>query len=131
MDGFTCSLNHHRVARIARKIAKPLSVGDIEFVVSEGMTADELEELCSAVDPESYKELKKKEADLEHRLELLPDEEAKKLCGEYWNVVQELDYCKTLGWFHLGFQSALKLLGEPPEMHVVDGGAIQRKRVAR
>ena len=87
------------MARIARQLAKPLSPGDIEWVVSEGMTADEWDRLCSAVDPEGYQALKKKEANLQHRLDLLPDAESKKLCEEYWRWFKSWTIAKLLAGF--------------------------------
>jgi hypothetical protein len=85
-------------------------------------------ELCTAVDAD-YPAIEKRAAELEQQMKSLP-EEVQALCGEYSDLLIKREGVRQIAWFNLCFQAAIRLLGEPPEMHVVEGGATQRKRVA-
>jgi len=122
--------NHQRAARIAREIVKPLSAGDLECVITDNMENSEWERMEAALDPAEYARLNKKIDEIHRRVEKIGSEEAENLCDEYYSTLIDLEWFKQSSWFHLGFQAALRLLGTPPDLHVVKGGAALRKRVA-
>jgi hypothetical protein len=120
--------NQTRAAQIAREIVKPLAVSDLECMLAEQIIGEETEKLYTAVDPD-YSTVDKRAAELKRQIESLP-EEAKALCGEYSDLLLQRETTRQIAWFNLGFQAAIRLLGAPPELHIVDGGVVQRKRVA-
>jgi hypothetical protein len=118
--------NQPKAAQIARQLVKPFAITDIECAITEGVSCDEIEQLCTAVNPE-YPKIEKRLDDIEKQMENHVDSA---LCGEYSGACIDVMTIRQLAWFNLGFQAAIRLLGEPPEMHVVNGGATQRKRMA-
>ncbi len=115
--------NQARAQRIAREIVKPLAVSDLECIIgnSMGVSSGKHDRLFAAVDPD-YPALEKGLAEIDQQLKSLP-KEVQSLFSEYSDLMIQEDAIRQLAWFHLGFQAALRLLGAPPDMHVVNGGA--------
>jgi hypothetical protein len=59
--------------------------------------------------------------------DVLPDEESRKLLGDYSDLHLRQDTTKMIAWFQLGYATALRLLGRSPDMEVVDGGVKEPK----
>jgi len=123
-----CVGNQAKAARIARQIVKPLDVTDVECVVSGGMKyPEEHHKLYTAIRPD-YAEMERRYHDLWDRLkESIDSEEVKKMLGELSDAEIDLRGAREMAWFHLGFAAALRLMGAPPDMHVVNGGNAEPK----
>ena len=104
--------DHDKAALLARAIVKDkIDVGDIASVLTESIKDDGVyDELYTAVDSE-YPALKQRFEDLDDRIDDLPNEEAKKVCGEYSELLRTMEFAQTISFFHLGFAAALQLLG--------------------
>ena len=87
-----------RAARIAREIAKPLAVSDIESLLSDHLREEDLERLYTAVDSD-YPKYKKA------------------------NDVSGLEAIIQIAWFNLGWAAALRLMGTAPEIRIVSNSA--------
>jgi len=119
--------NQTRAAQIARRAVRSLAVTDLESLVCDHLDETD-DELCTAVDAD-YPTIQKRLDELIEQRKSLP-EEARMLCDEVFNLFYQREGIRQIAWFNLGFQTALRLIGEPPEMHVVKGGAARRKVVA-
>ena len=60
-------------------------------------------------------------------LEQIADGKTKDLLDELANAQIRLESITRLAWFHLGRQAAVRLLGAPPDMHVVNDGIAEPK----
>jgi len=124
--------NQRRVERIAREMVKHLAVTDLAFTIKDCMDQADIDRLAAAVDSEAYPDLKKKAEELADQLEheLPADAEAHKFFIDYSSIRDYIEDLQSIGWFNLGFQAALRLMGTPPDFHVINGAATQRKRRA-
>jgi hypothetical protein len=121
------SSNGPRAMRVARKIVKPLDWADIESVVTNSMNQSEYDELFTAVDSDFLKSEKHLQQLYQTLRDVLPDEESRKLLGDYSDLHLRQDTTKMIAWFQLGYATALRLLGRSPDMEVVDGGVKEPK----
>jgi hypothetical protein len=116
--------NQSGAARIAREIVKELAPSDIEWLINA--KHEEYERLYTAVYP-NYPNIEKQRRELEKQIEAIASADIKPLLDEYGDHAFELEGIKQTAWFNLGFAAALRLLGTPPQMNVINGGVTETK----
>ena len=112
----------NRAMRLARKLVKEnLDWADLESVITEGMQyPEQWNELLTAVSAD-YMKKEKHLDEIEEQVNEL-GEEAKKLFGEFSNLHIDQLCTRQIAWFQLGYATALRLVGRPPEVEIIGGG---------